>query len=263
MGWFRRLLTRIAPRRVPALSVVDDYGAGPVVVMLHGIASNAVTFAEIAPALHGRRRITIDLLGFGASPPGADYTVDEHVAAIRRTVKALGLRTPFTLVGHSLGGLLAARYAARYGGLSRLVLISPPVYLPPDLIGDPIDSARMGILLSAYQFLRANKDFSIRGAARTAALLRLGTTLEITEGNWDAFRLSLEHAIESQTTIADIAAVRAPIELVYGTLDQFTVPGTLRVIERMEHVHSHAVLHDHTVRGSLARAAIAAILADR
>lgn len=258
------LVRRLLPRRAPMLHIAEDHGTGPVIILLHGIASTAATFAEVAPELHGHRRIAIELLGFGGSPPGTEYTIEEHIAAIHRTIRSLRLRGPFTLVGHSLGALLSARYAAKYPReVGRLVLISPPVYLAPSEIGDPMARRRVEAFLRSYAFLRANKDFTVAAAAGIGRLLQLGTTLQITEDNWDAFTRSLEHCIESQTTIADIAAVRAPVDVVYGGLDQFLAPGTMRIVDRMRHVTTHRVeLHDHVVRGRLARAAVAAILGE-
>lgn len=260
---FRRFLDRIAPDFVggPLLHIASDVGQGPAVILLHGIASTADTFAEVAPRLEGYRRITIELLGFGGSPAGTTYTIEEHVAAIHRTVRSLRLRAPFILVGHSLGSLLSARYAARHPRLvERLVLISPPVYLTPEEIGDPIARLRVKTFLRSYEFLRTNKDFTVAAAASIGRLLQLGTTLQITEDNWDAFTQSLKNCIESQTTIADISSVAAPVDVVYGGLDQFLAGGTLRIIERMRHVTMHRVeLHDHVVRGRLAAAAVAAI----
>jgi pimeloyl-ACP methyl ester carboxylesterase len=61
------------------------------------------------------RCITIDLLGFGQSPmpAGGECTLEEQVAAVKRTIDSQRLRAPFTLVGHSIGALIAARFAAR------------------------------------------------------------------------------------------------------------------------------------------------------
>ena len=84
-------------------------------------------------------------------------------------------------------------------------------------------------------------------------LFQLGTTLSITEQNWRAFTLSLQHCIESQTTISDIAETSCPVDVVVGTLDQFVAPGTLDIIGRMRHVTTHRVpANDHVVRRRLA-----------
>ena len=100
-------------RRTPAplLHIAGDVGEGPVIVLLHGIASSAATFKSVVPHLEEHHRcISIELLGFGESPapPDATYTIEEHVAAIKATIDSLRLEAPFILVGHSLGSLLSA-----------------------------------------------------------------------------------------------------------------------------------------------------------
>lgn len=259
MGWFSDALFRLRHPEAPRLSIAGDTGEGPVIVMLHGIASASSTFQNLVPLLEDRYRcITVDLLGFGQSPSpeGAQYTVAEHVIAIEATLRSLKLREPFVLVGHSLGALLGARFAAQHPKLvQRLVLVSPPVYLPPEEIGDPVAKAHVGGYLKLYEFLRTNKDFTIGVAPHLTRLFNLGDMLDVTDRNWNAFVLSLKHCIESQTAVSDIAAVRVPIDVVYGSLDQFIAPGTLRIIEQMRHVTMHRVeLHDHIMRPRLARA---------
>ncbi len=254
-------LFRDAP---PKLNIAADEGDGPVVILLHGIAASATTFDKVIPPLSEYHRcISIDLLGFGASPTpeGGQYTLEEHVASLRVTIASLKLREPFILVGHSLGALLAARYAAQNPTrVSRLVLVSPPVYVASSEIGDPMVRTQVGLYMKAYEFLRANKEFTIANGARIAKLLQISTIFELSENNWDPFILSLKNCIESQTTVADIAAVTAPIDVVYGALDQFIAPGTLRIVEQMQHVTTHRVeVNDHLIRKRLAKELISVI----
>jgi cis-3-alkyl-4-acyloxetan-2-one decarboxylase len=78
--------------------------------------------------------------------------------------------------------------------------------------------------------------------------------LEVSERNWNPFVLSLENAIESQTTVSDIARVRVPVDIVYGTLDPFLMPASIRIVERMRHVTVYRVdANDHVIRKRLAK----------
>ncbi len=264
MGWLRRFIRTFRRTRPPLLHIAEDVGEGPVVILLHGIASSAATFRRVLPQLDDRYRcISLDLLGFGESPAPLDatYTIEEHVASIRATIDSLRLRAPFILVGHSLGSLLAARYTAQNPGhVSRLVLASPPVYLSPSELSDPVARAQVGLYLRAYEFLRANRDFTMATASALSRLMRLGSVLEVTDRNWNAFILSLKNCIESQTTVSDISRVSVPIDVVYGTLDQFIAPGTLRIIAQMRHVTMHKVeANDHLVRSRLAKKLVSVI----
>ncbi len=258
MAWWQRIGSVFRRSTPPLLHVAQDVGEGPVVILVHGIASSAATFARVVPRLEDRYRcISLELLGFGQSPApeGATYTIEEHVASIRATIASLKLNAPFVLVGHSLGSLLSARYAAQYPAqVSRLVLVSPPVYLSPSEIGDPVARAQVGLYLRAYEFLRSNKELTMATASTLSRMFKLGTALEVTERNWNAFILSLQNCIESQTTVADIAAVRVPIDVVYGALDQFIASGTMRIIGQMRHVTMHRVeANDHLIRTRLAK----------
>ncbi len=252
MGWLRRLL-----RRPPLLHVAGDLGAGAPVVLLHGIASSSVTFENVVPLITDRHRaVSIDLLGFGASPAPEDarYTIEEHVAALRRTLRTMGLRN-VVLVGHSLGALITTRYAAIYRrDVTRLVIVSPPVYVTPTEIAAPFDRAAMDGYLRLYEFLRTNKEFTIRAAAGLALLSPIKNLLDVSETNWNAFVLSLEKSIESQTTVSDLVQVTAPIHLVYGTLDPLLHPAGLRIVENLRGVTAHKVQGvDHVIRPRMAR----------
>lgn len=259
MRWLRRLF-----RRAPLLHVAADRGDGPVVVLLHGIASSWVTFEKVIPLIEDRHRvIALDLLGFGSSPapPDADYSLREHVASVDRTLRRLRVRGEFVLVGHSMGALISTRYAATHRGrLSKLVLVSPPIYLAPTEIGRDRDRAAMGLYFRAYEFLRGNKEFTIRAAAQLARISPIKGLLEVSERNWRAFVLSLERSIESQTTLSDLAAVRAPVDLVYGTLDVFLAPAGIQIAEQFRHVTAHRIVGgDHVIRSKMARVVATAI----
>lgn len=249
---------------MPVLHIAEERGEGPTVLMLHGLASSSVTFQNVFPLLERTHRcIAIDLLGFGQSPAPdwAQYTIADHVGAIARTVSSLRLRQPFTLVGHSMGALIGARYAARRPKrVSKLVMVSPPIYLAPHEIGDVVERARMDFYLRLYEYLRRNRDFTIRHAALIQRLLPIPKAVDITERNWDPFVKSLQHSIESQTTLSDIAHVRAPIEVVMGDLDEFRSEAVLRIVERMKGVTVHRVrATNHLIGKRLARVVAAAV----
>jgi pimeloyl-ACP methyl ester carboxylesterase len=251
-------------RRPPLLHVAVDSGSGPVVILIHGIASSSVTFENVVPLLVGSHRVVaIDLLGFGGSPAPDDarYTIEEHVASLSRTIRSLRLREPFVLVGHSMGSLIAARYSAsRRSRLTRLVLVSPPIYLAPGAIGSRRDRAAMELYLRIYEYLRGNKDFTIRAAAGLARLSSIKDLLVVSESNWRAFVLSLQNSIEAQTSVSDLAAVRVPVEVVYGSLDPLLVPSGIRVIAQLRGVTVHRVDGgDHVIRPRMARVVATAI----
>ncbi len=232
--------------------------------MLHGIASSSVTFERLVPLVEPYHRvIAVDLLGFGESPapPESEYTVEQHTASLARSIRKLRLREPFVLVGHSMGALIASRYAATHPSkVRKLVLVSPPLYLPTIAIGSPGDRTTMGLYFRLYEFLRENKEFTIRAAAGLARLSPIKNLLDVSERNWRAFVLSLQNSIESQTTLADLATVQAPIELIYGSLDPLLATVGIKIAEQLRHVTVHRVDRgDHVIRPRMARVVATAI----
>jgi len=246
------------PDPASLLHVAIDEGEGPVVILVHGIASSSVTFQELVPRLRDTHRvIALDILGFGQSPTPArsQFTIADHAAALRSTIRSLRLRAPFVLVGHSLGALIAARYTAENpASVAKLVLLSPPVYLDPSAFGASRDRTAMGIYMKVYEYLRANKSFTMRAARGLDRLSPIRNLLDVSEENWNAFTLSLQNAIESQTTVSDVARVRVPVEIIYGTLDPFLMPSGIRILETMRHVTVHRIDRaDHVIRKGFAK----------
>lgn len=106
-------------------------GSGAPIVMIHGYLSSSHYFKTIQKRLSATNTvIAIDLLGFGKSPkPRGDYTYADHISAIHDTIRALKIQQPFTLIGHSMGALIALRYATIHADqLLSLQLFNPPIF---------------------------------------------------------------------------------------------------------------------------------------
>jgi pimeloyl-ACP methyl ester carboxylesterase len=244
----------------PKLHVAHDSGAGPAVVLLHGIAASSVTFKNVIPLLDHHRVIALDLLGFGESPApaGAEYSVEEHVAAIKRTLRSLRIRGPYTLVGHARGAQLAARIAARNPHrIRRLVLVSPPIYILPAELSRLHERELMGLYLRAYRFIRENQEFTLRNAHILQRLLPVRGMLDITERTWTPFVKSLANSIEQQTALSDLADVRVPAAIIVGSNDEFTSSGAMKIAGRLQGVSLHRVPGGyHMIGRRLARAVV-------
>jgi alpha-beta hydrolase superfamily lysophospholipase len=104
-----------------------------VAVLSHGYGEHIGRYQHVAAALvrHGAAVYGPDHLGHGKSAGERVLIEDfEDVVTDLRTVaeRAAGdhPNVPVVLIGHSMGGMIAARYAQRYGsGLSALVLSGP------------------------------------------------------------------------------------------------------------------------------------------
>jgi len=243
--------------RAPKLHVAVDEGTGQPVILLHGIASSSATFDLLVPLLRDNHRvISLDLLGFGQSPAPAtaSYTLEEHVASVDRTIRSLKLTGRVTMVGHSLGSLIAARYAAENpSALTHLILVSPPIYLPGNTVLDPLERFQMEAYRMLQNYMRTNRVFTEAAARAASLLVPMKGGLEVTQKNWRAVSMSLENCIETQTAVTDLAQVRIPVDAIWGTRDPFMAPAGLRIIERMRGVASTKVDGaDHVIRSRFA-----------
>lgn len=124
-------------------------------VMLHGFGDSAGTWAEVAAplALLGHRVIAPDLRGFGESDwvgAGGYYHFPDYLADLDELTRALHLEK-ISLVGHSMGGTVAALFAgSRPALIEALALLeglgppdNDPVYAP-DRVTRWLDDLRAG-----------------------------------------------------------------------------------------------------------------------
>jgi len=106
-----------------------------VVLLSHGYGEHAGRYEHVAQRLveDGAAVYAPDHLGHGRSEgeralveDGEDFSADLHKVAERARAEHPGL--PVVLLGHSMGGLIAARYAQKHlGELDALVLSGPAI----------------------------------------------------------------------------------------------------------------------------------------
>ncbi|MFI1415251.1 lysophospholipase [Streptomyces sp. NPDC020707] len=106
-----------------------------VALLVHGYGEHIGRYEYVADVLHGHGAAVFgpDHLGHGTSGGERVLIEDfEDVVSDVHAVELLARETypdvPVVLIGHSMGGLIAARYAQRYGdGLAALVLSGPVI----------------------------------------------------------------------------------------------------------------------------------------
>ena len=98
-------------------------GAGPDLVLLHGLAGNARTWERQFEAFADQFRITAwDAPGYGESNLVATE-VEAYADALTAFTEALGIDR-FILLGHSMGGIVAGNAAGRYADRVRGLILS-------------------------------------------------------------------------------------------------------------------------------------------
>ena len=115
---------RIEPAGCP--TALLEAGEGPPVILLHGPGESALWWMRVIPLLRETHRVIVpDLPGHGASG-GAGEPLDEpYVVRWLDELIDETCASPPLLVGHLLGGSIAARYAIGHGDrIRRLALVN-------------------------------------------------------------------------------------------------------------------------------------------
>ncbi len=202
----------------------DAAGAsGPRIVLLHGLAGDVQSWAALAPALMraGRRVTAIDLPGHGGTSvagSGIDHAADVTAAFLQ----TLG-EEPVHLVGHSLGGAVAARVARRVPGSLRAVTLIAPAGLDRAIDVEFVrgivrvrSSGALGHLL---------RRLAVRPAGLTAAQLD-ALAAELGRGRLLALADSLvDEGGQLVDITADLRAAAMPVRIVWGVQDRI-IPWT-------------------------------------
>lgn len=94
----------------------ETRGSGPPVIFLHGAGADHRVWAEVTePLTEDYEVIVLDMRLHGKSggEPGEPVTIDTYVDDLHGFIGTLDLATP-AIVGLSMGGMVAQRYAAEY-----------------------------------------------------------------------------------------------------------------------------------------------------
>jgi alpha-beta hydrolase superfamily lysophospholipase len=105
-----------------------------IAVLVHGYGEHVNRYAQVAADLVAQGAVVYgpDHRGHGLSAgervsiPDFEPVVDDLHQVVQRT-RELHVGLPVVLIGHSMGGMIAARYAQRYGGALHALVLSGPV----------------------------------------------------------------------------------------------------------------------------------------
>jgi haloalkane dehalogenase len=119
-------IERYIPRQEGRVYARDYNGAGPAFVLMHGFPDNLHIYDDLVPYLvaGGRRVVTFDFLGFGASDkvPGATYSFEQQLGDLQAVVEALGLDR-IVPVAHDSSGPAAINFTLAHPALVEALCI--------------------------------------------------------------------------------------------------------------------------------------------
>lgn len=220
-------------------------GSGePTFVVLHGLGATADSFGRGFDELSSHGRVVLpDLLGFGRALDLAadDFALARHLEALDATERTLGSGGSLVVAGHSLGGALALRWAARHASrVTQVVTWGAPLYVD-------VDGARRRIPGAMQRAVAIDTDLAAwmcarmcahRGAAAALAVLSSPTTppalaRQAVLHTWPAYRDALGHLVFNAgwiDAVRDLDAAGVPVRLVWGHDDHVGDPAEVESV---------------------------------
>jgi len=246
------------------LHVLDQPGAEPSIVLLHGFPDDSRIYRRLMPHLAPHRAAAFDFLGYGHSDRSEDRTdPGQHEAELAAVLDRLGTG-PVVLAGHDAGGPVAVNVTLDHPlRVSRLVLINTyygtaPQLRFPEMIRlfadqnfapladamtddpdqrlwllnhtarrfglDPLDPQGIG-LTSIFPLF-----FGEDGTPDSLAAIRA----------WTGALFGALADQDARIATGELAALDVPVSLVYGAADEYLSPGLAR---HLAGLFGHAEVH--------------------
>jgi pimeloyl-ACP methyl ester carboxylesterase len=264
LGCSAYYVQRAQAERLPLgdLLFVDSGGepGAPPTVFLPGMTGTTTYWRE-AGALDlaggARRVLLVDELGFGRSPwPDGAYTLDDHLGAIERTLKAQGADQGLTLIGHSFGAMLAVEYGARHpAAVEQVILFGTPIYRNESEARSSIGEMSMLAGLTAQNSTLARlvcilHTSALPLTARLAPLMRRDLPRAVAADGalhfWPSLHGSVENVVLSHPIEPAIAALGSRVTLVHGRRDVITSMARVREVAEAAGAALVVTDDDHT-----------------
>ncbi|WP_285683035.1 alpha/beta hydrolase [Actinoplanes sp. NBRC 103695] len=207
------------------IAVRDFGGSEPPLVLLHGAGGNLAHMTTLARALRVRHRvITLDLRGHGRSGDGP-WSWDAALADVAAVVVQMELDRP-AVVGHSLGGMIAALWGERHPEAPGVVSLDGN---PPPTRTEHLPGMDLGKAAAELAELRALADRAAEGTGRVIPAEELPDLVErqqaaardmgANEKVWiEGFRRNLVHS-GGETSIRPAAGTASELRTLIEDLD--------------------------------------------
>lgn len=227
----------------PSLDVATS-GSGPALVLLHGGTGSRNHWVRNIPELSQSFTIhAVDSPGFGDSPAAArDMDPDLYLDWVACAVKQLG--DSVALAGFSFGGVVAAAVAARLG--SRVNSLS---LLGPGGFGVPKHrNIKMRRMPNPEAGDHARREVIAHNLGHWMLLHSPEPSDPVVDLHWENIRRARFDSRKlsfRDTTVADIANARCPVQVIWGAEDPLATPSidarADRIAEARPDVEFHRV----------------------
>jgi pimeloyl-ACP methyl ester carboxylesterase len=224
------------------LNVRDEGQGEPSLLFLHYWGGSSRTWDQVVSELKTDFRcVAYDHRGWGESDkPETGYSIQELANDAEALIQALGL-TRYVLIGHSMGGKVAQRLAAkRPEGLLALILVAPA---PPTPMAVPEDVRKQ--MIQAYQNREA-VGFLIQNILTSIPLpdqIREQIIEDTLKGG-----LAAKHAWPEKGMLEDISSAVAKI-----SVPTLVLAGENDQVEKIDSLERALVPNIHTARMSIIR----------
>ncbi len=222
---------------------VQRTGTGPPVVLLAGLMGSTRYWksAHFETVAGQHSLLFIDALGFGRSPwPDGDYTLEDHVSALRRTLVRQRATSHVTFVAHSFGTIVATNYAARYPDeVDHLYLLGTPMFRN----ATEARQRMAGMSFVARLFSQSRwlawgvcmlQDALQPLARRLAPTIGKGISSEVAEDStlhfWGSLDGTVRNVILSEPIEQPLARVGRKVTFVHGQRDRVTPLSRVREV---------------------------------
>jgi pimeloyl-ACP methyl ester carboxylesterase len=207
-------------------------GQGPPLALVHGFGGAATNFAALAPLLLDRYRLVIpDLPGHGGSAPlAATPSLSGFADRLAAVLEQEGA-APAAVVGHSLGGVVGLRLAARRPELVRALVLCGAAGISTTTRSSEVFVAMVSLLRPARRTARWRHTIARSPRLRSLAFDTFGTSdgaalsetaaLGFLAGSrtyTDIF--SAGRALVREDVRFDLAGLRCPALVVWGARDR-------------------------------------------
>ncbi|MDO5524360.1 MAG: alpha/beta hydrolase [Bacteroidia bacterium] len=129
---FHEFISQTQPMKMAYMDVKPTHFNGKNVMLLHGKNFNGAYWEETIVSLtrEGYRVIVPDQIGFGKSTKPGQYQYSFHqlAANTKNLLDKLGIKK-VSVLGHSMGGMLATRFALMYPEVAEKLMLENPIGL--------------------------------------------------------------------------------------------------------------------------------------